>query len=133
MQEIGRTTGYNEIVWRHYQSPSNVGQIEKPDGLGEYMSDICGDVIRFYLKVSGGRISDVKFQCFGCVGSIACGSVLTEMVLGKETRTAASVTENDVSVALGGLSKEKNHCATLAIRALQRAIESYANISYGGI
>ena len=109
-----------------------MGHIEKPDGLGEYVSDICGDMIRFYLTVSKDRISDVKFQCFGCVGSIACGSALTEIVLGKEIKIAISVTERDVLEALGGLTEDKSHCATLAIGAFKRAIESYTNVSYGG-
>ena len=122
---------YNEIVLRHYRSPSNVGEIKEPDGLGECASDICGDVIRFYLKMNGDKITDVKFQCFGCVGSVACSSVLTEIILGKEIETANSLKESDVLKALGGLPEEKNHCANLAIGALRQAIESYANGRYG--
>ena len=125
MQRIEGATEYNEIVLRHFQSPSNVGEIKEPDGLGECASDICGDVIRFYLKLNGDRIIDVKFQCFGCVGSVACSSILTEIILGKEIGTANSIKESDVLKTLGGLPKEKSHCANLAIGALQQAIVNY--------
>lgn len=130
MEGAGTIAGYNEIVLRHYRSPSNVGEIKDPDGLGEYISDICGDVIRLYLKVSNDRITDAKFQCFGCVGSVACGSVLTEIILGKEVKAAETVGETDILDALGGLSEEKGHCATLAIGALRQAIEGYRKIRY---
>ena len=116
---------YNEVTLQHYQSPSNVGEIKEPDGLGECVSDVCGDVIRFYVKLDGARIIDAKFQCFGCVGSIACSSVLTEIIIGKEIEIANNVKESDVLKALGGLPEEKTHCASLAIGALQQAISSY--------
>ena len=130
MQETERATEYNEIVLRHFQSPSNVGVIEEPDGVGEYASDICGDLIRFYLKLNGDRITDVKFQCFGCVGSVACSSVLTEIILGKDIETANSIKESNVLKTLGGLPEEKNHCANLAIGALQQAIVNYLEKGY---
>jgi len=125
MQRTEGATEYNEVVLQHFRSPSNVGEIKEPDGLGEYASDICGDIIRFYLKLSGNRISDVKFQCFGCVGSIACSSALTEILLGKEVETANSIKESDILKTLGGLPEGKNHCASLAIKAMQQAIENY--------
>jgi nitrogen fixation protein NifU and related proteins len=125
MQKIEGATEYNEIVLRHFQSPSNVGVIEEPDGVGEYASDICGDLIRFYLKLNGDRITDVKFQCFGCVGSVACSSILTEIILGKDIETANSIKESHVLKTLGGLPEEKIHCANLAIGALQQAIVNY--------
>jgi len=125
MQKIEGATEYNEIVLRHFQSPSNVGEIEEPDGVGEYISDICGDVIRIYLKVSNDRIIETRFQGFGCVGSIACSSALTEIILGEKVDVIERVKEIDILEALGGLPEHKAHCATLALRALQAAIEDY--------
>lgn len=125
MQEVETTTEYNEIVLRHSKSPSNVGEIEEPDGVGEYASDICADVIRIYLKVNNNRIIDTKFRCFGCVGSIACSSALTEIILGEEVDIVERVKEADILDALGGLPEHKTHCAALALRALRSAVESY--------
>ena len=125
MQKIEGATEYNEIVLRHFQSPSNVGEIEEPDGVGEYISDICADITRIYLKVNNNRIIDTKFRCFGCVGSIACSSALTEIILGKEVDVVEKVKEADILDALGGLPEHKTHCAALALRALRSAVESY--------
>lgn len=125
MQEVETPTGYNEIVLQHSRSPSNVGEIEEPDGVGEYASDICADVIRIYLKVSNNRIIDTKFQCFDCVGSIACSSALTEIILGEEIDIVERVKEADILDALGGLPEHKTHCAALALRALRSAVGSY--------
>lgn len=74
-------------------------------------------------QVSNDRITDAKFQCFGCVGSVACGSVLTEIILGKEVKAAETVGETDILDALGGLSEEKGHCATLAIGRCDRRLK----------
>lgn len=117
--------GYNAVVLRHFQSPSNVGKIEEPDGVGDYASDVCGDLMRLYLKVLDNKIIDAKFQCFGCAGSLACGSVLTEIIMGKVIEIAERMKEADILNALGGLPEHKAHCATLAIGALRKAIESH--------
>ena len=56
---------YSEKVMDHFRNPRNVGVIEDADGVGEVGNAKCGDIMKIYLKIDGGVISDVKFETFG--------------------------------------------------------------------
>ncbi|MBS7629401.1 iron-sulfur cluster assembly scaffold protein, partial [Candidatus Bathyarchaeota archaeon] len=116
---------YSATVLQHYRNPKNVGKIDDADGVGVYMSDFCGDITKFWIKVSEGRILDVKYRTQGCAASIACGSILTELVKGKTVDEALKITKDDIISALGGLPETKVHCSVLADDALKDAIRDY--------
>ncbi|HOO57452.1 MAG TPA: iron-sulfur cluster assembly scaffold protein, partial [bacterium] len=74
---------YTDNVKDHFFNPRNVGKIENPDGEGQVGSMACGDALKLQFKLDGdGKISDVKFQTFGCASAIASSSALTEIVKG---------------------------------------------------
>ena len=62
---------YSEKVMDHFQHPRNVGIIENADGIGEVGNAKCGDIMKIYLKIDDDKISDVKFETFGCGSAIA--------------------------------------------------------------
>ena len=74
---------YSEKVMDHFQHPRNVGIIENADGIGEVGNAKCGDIMKIYLKIDDDKISDVKFETFGCGSAIASSSLVTEWVKGK--------------------------------------------------
>ena len=61
----------------------------------------------------------------GCGSSIACGSITTKMVKGKNIEEACDITDMDILEALEGLPGEKRHCAKLAVETLKEALENY--------
>ena len=61
---------YSETVMDHFRNPRNVGVIEDADGVGEVGNVQCGDIMKIYLKINEGIISDVKFETFGCGSAI---------------------------------------------------------------
>ena len=124
---------YNEKVIDHFTNPRNVGEMPEADIVGESGSFKCGDTMKIYLKIEKGRISEVKFQTFGCGAAIASSSMLTEMVKGKTLEEAQRVTNEDVALELGGLPPLKMHCSNLAADALRDAITKYReNTKTGG-
>jgi len=116
---------YNETVLDHYRNPRNVGEIAKADGIGIYMSDFCGDITKFWLRIVRGRIEQAKYKTQGCAASIACGSILTELVKNKTVDEALSITKDNILKGLGGLPEPKIHCSMLALDALKDAIYDY--------
>ena len=108
---------YNPKVLEHYRNPRNIGEIEDADGVGVYLSDFCGDITKFWIKVKGDEIIDVKFKTQGCAASIASGSILTELAKGKTIEEVLRITKEDVAGALGGLPEQKIHCSLLATDA----------------
>lgn len=117
---------YSEKVMDHFQNPRNVGEIENADGVGEVGNAKCGDIMRMYISVENGVITDVKFKTFGCGSAIATSSIATEMVKGKTLEEALKLTNKAVAEALDGLPPVKMHCSVLAEDALKAAIYDYA-------
>ena len=50
---------YSEKVMDHFAHPRNVGEIEDADGVGEVGNAKCGDIMKMYIKVNDGIITDV--------------------------------------------------------------------------
>lgn len=116
---------YSETVMDHFGNPRNVGVIEDADGVGEVGNVQCGDIMKIYLKINEGIISDVKFETFGCGSAIASSSMATEMIKGKPVAEAMALTNRAVAEALDGLPAHKLHCSVLAEEAIKKALQDY--------
>ena len=116
---------YSEKVRDHFNNPRNVGVFENADGVGEVGNAKCGDIMKIYLKINDGIITDVKFETFGCGSAIASSSMATEMIKGKPVSEALSLTNKAVAEALDGLPAYKMHCSVLAEEAIKAAVKDY--------
>lgn len=113
---------YGPAVLDHFQNPRNPGILDRPDLIGEAGNPVCGDRMRLYMRVTDGRITEARFQTFGCSVAIAASSVLTELVKGKSVSELARITNQDIVAALGGLPEAKVNCSVLAEEALRSAL-----------
>ena len=116
---------YSETVMDNFRNPRNVGVIEDADGVGEVGNVQCGDIMKIYLKINEGIISNVKFETFGCGSAIASSSMATEMIKGKPVAEAMALTNRAVAEALDGLPAHKLHCSVLAEEAIKKALQDY--------
>lgn len=116
---------YSEKVMDHFQNPRNVGKMDDADGVGEVGNAVCGDIMKMYIKVKDGIITDVKFNTFGCGSAIATSSMATEMIKGKPIEEALKLSNKAVAEALDGLPPVKMHCSVLAEEAVRAAVKDY--------
>ena len=116
---------YSDKVWDHFSNPRNVGEIADADGVGEVGNATCGDIMKIYLKIDNGIITDAKFKTFGCGAAIATSSMATEMIKGKPISEALKLTNKAVVEALDGLPPVKVHCSVLAEQAIKHALADY--------
>ena len=116
---------YSEKVMDHFTNPRNVGKMDDADGVGEVGNAVCGDIMKIYLKVEDGVITDVKFNTFGCGSAIATSSMATEMIKGKKIEEALELSNKAVVEALDGLPAHKLHCSVLAEEAVKAAVKDY--------
>ena len=116
---------YSDKVMDHFRNPRNLGTLENADGIGEVGNAKCGDIMKIYLKIDDGIISDVRFETFGCASAIASSSMATELIKGKSIDEALSLTNQAVKEALEGLPAQKIHCSVLAEQAIKKSLEDY--------
>jgi nitrogen fixation NifU-like protein len=118
---------FTDIVMDHFKNPRNVGFIEDASGVGFAGDSECGDHLKIFIKVENYIITDIKFQVQGCTAAIASSSMTTVLAMGKHVMAAFAITEKDITEALGGLPKEKEHCSVLGALALKKAVADYSS------
>ena len=116
---------YSDKVLDHFTNPRNVGEIPDADAVGEVGNAKCGDIMKMYLKIKGGIITDIKFKTYGCGAAIATSSMATEMIKGKSIQEALQLSNKAVVEALDGLPPTKIHCSVLAEQAIKLALADY--------
>ena len=116
---------YSEKVMEHFVNPHNVGKLEDADGIGEVGNAKCGVIMKMYLKINDGIITDVKFNTYGCASAIATSSIATDMIKGQPLSEALKLTNKAVVEALDGLPAVKIHCSVLAEQAIKAAVKDY--------
>ena len=100
-----------------------MGEISDADGVAQVSNPVCGDVMKLWVKVDGGRVSDAKFKAQGCSAAIATSSYATEMLIGRDLDSARKITKEEIADALGGLPASKIHCSVLATDAIREALK----------
>ena len=116
---------YSDKVLEHFANPHNVGELPDADGVGEVGNAKCGDIMKMYLKIQDGRITDAKFKTFGCGAAIATSSMATDMIKGSTIEDALKLSNQAVVEALDGLPASKIHCSVLAEQAVKAALADY--------
>jgi len=114
-------TVYSDKTLEEFYNPKNLGRMSESDVRG-LVHGWCGDTMELYLRLEGERIKEITFMTDGCGATIACGSMLTQMAVGKSLAEAGEILPDDLVEALDGLPEENKHCAELAVSTLQNAL-----------
>jgi nitrogen fixation NifU-like protein len=117
---------YSPQVLDHFQNPRNAGDLANATATVQVENPVCGDVMRLAARIAEGRLAEVRFKTSGCVTAIACGSLLTTWMKGREFRELNEITYPKISEALGGLPPATVHGAQLAVDALRALLAQLA-------
>jgi len=83
--------------------------------------------VRFTLKVEHDRVTDARYQVFGCGFSMAACAMAADLSVGHALKDVRAIDAKRLDVQLGGLPAERDYCAQLAAQALQAAVRSVRN------
>ncbi|MDQ3173471.1 MAG: iron-sulfur cluster assembly scaffold protein [Acidobacteriota bacterium] len=67
------------------------------------LNPVCADRLRLSLQVQHGGLKPWRFLAYGCPPTLACGSVLTELIEEKTIAEVSYLTRKDILNAVGGL------------------------------
>jgi nitrogen fixation NifU-like protein len=116
---------YSDTLMDHFTAPRNSGPLPAPDATGHAGTPGRGPFLILYLRIEDARIAAARFQTYGCGPTIACGSMLTELITGRTVAHCLQLTAETLIEALDGVPPEKHHSPALAIAALRDALKGY--------
>jgi len=116
----------SDLILDHFHHPRNQGSLQATSGSGFAGCVPRAQFMRIQVLIVGQRVVEASFQTFGCAGAIACGSYLTEWIIGRAPAEAEQMPPARLDRELGGLPVSRRFCASLAVEALQAALAEAA-------
>jgi len=118
---------YSETTTDHILHPRNAGSLDNPDGYASLHSS-CNESMEIWLKVNDNHINEVGYWTDGCAATIACGSMVSELVKGKTVNQLLTISPRDLADALDNFPEGNFHCAELAVNTLKAAVQDFLSI-----
>ena len=119
---------YSERLLDHFQNPRNVGELPPPAISCEVSNPACGDILRLSVRIEGGRVREARYKVRGCTASIAAGSALTELLVGKTRQEVTLLDAATLEAAVGGLAPESKHAAVLSLDGIKSLLRRWGDL-----
>jgi NifU-like protein involved in Fe-S cluster formation len=116
---------FSPRIVEHFTRPRHMGPLPDADVTAEACNSCCGDRLRLYARLDGGRVAACSFLAYGCAALIAVGSLLTEAAVGREVDELAAFDEGRVAELAGGLNPGQRHCAVLGKDTLHALVNAH--------
>ena len=116
---------YNEIVSERFQNLKNAGMVTNADAVGQVGSVGSGNMVKIYLRIVKGLITDAKFKTFGSVYGLVASDILCDMLKNCTVENALLIKSEDIVKAMKGLPENKMHIADLMQSVVADAIDDY--------
>jgi nitrogen fixation NifU-like protein len=82
---------YQQVILDHYKNPAHKALIEPYTVQVHHVNPSCGDEITLNLLVKDGLVDAISWEGVGCSISQASTSIMTELVLGKDVKSAFKI------------------------------------------
>lgn len=115
---------YGEKGLDRWQHPQFSGRLDDADAHGK-ITGKCGDTMEIFLCFDENRVTRASSFSDGCFSSRLCGSFAAELAIGKDFEELFDLTGEDVLKAIGVFPEKEAHCAFLAVKTLQEAVNAY--------
>ncbi len=115
---------YQQNIIDHYKHPRHSGSIEGADFVVYEVNTLCGDGLKFYIKLdeSKEKISSVTFEGEGCAISQASASMLTEELVGMTLSDLSNTITKEFILDMLGveINPSRLRCALLPLECLKK-------------
>ena len=137
---------YRQVIMDHYKNPRNKGFDNDDESyhVAHLKNPTCGDDVKVAIKVSGGKVEDIRHDGNGCAICCSSASVMSEVLVNKTFDEANHLTNNFYEIVKGedtdddldeddmgdafvysGVAQfpARIKCATIAWKAFEQAVE----------
>jgi nitrogen fixation NifU-like protein len=84
---------YRDVVLDHYKNPRGRCPLDRKDAENEGFNPVCGDEVRVALRVDNGLVTGAEVNGRGCSISVASGSMLAELLIGRKVADVQRLVE----------------------------------------
>jgi NifU-like protein involved in Fe-S cluster formation len=124
---VGAPIEYSETVLEHFRKPRNAGAF--PAGTPDVIEASAGNrrqgrEISLALRLEAGRVTECRYQAYGCPATIALCSILSERLKGRTLQDCGQMGGLALADELD-LPPAKRAAALLLEDALQAALARY--------
>ena len=88
---------YQEVILDHYKHPHHKG-LKAADIQVHHINPSCGDEITLSLKMNGDKVEEITWDGQGCSISQASVSILSDLIIGKDSASANQIFDAFVSM-----------------------------------
>ena len=125
---------YTDKLLEEFYNPSNVGVIKGATSVGKVKDKACGDIVKIYAAIEGDTVTEASFQVYGNPVTIACASVATKLMTGKNFDELYSITVDTLKRELGGkIPTSKNYSILLVEDAIRNCLDSFFIKTQGAV
>ncbi len=125
---------YTDKLLEEFYNPSNVGVIKGATSVGKVKDKACGDIVKIYAAIEGDTVTEASFQVYGNPVTIACASVATKLMTGKNFDELYSITVDTLKRELGGkIPTSKNYSILLVEDAIRDCLDSFFIKTQGAV
>lgn len=116
---------YNEAVLSRFHDLQNTGIVSNADAVGQVGSVAAGNMIKIYLRIVDGVITEAKFKAFGGVFALVASDIVCDFLINSSIENALTIKSEDIINAMKGLPEDKIHIADLAQSAVVDAVDDF--------
>ncbi len=116
---------YNDVVLNRLYNLQNTGIVSNADAVGQVGSVGAGNMIKIYLRIINGVITEAKFKAFGGVFTLVASDIVCDFLINSSIENALTIKNEDIINAMNGLPEDKIHIADLAQSAVVDAVDDF--------
>jgi len=116
---------YNDVIRERWRRPRFRGQLEDANAVAEDVNPLCGDRVRFMLRLADGRVQSARYVGDSCAICTASADVLAEMLEGRRRDEALAISVGDVLETLAtDVRPTRMRCVSLPLGVVAIALGS---------
>ena len=115
---------YSNQIMEEFYNKECYGNMRGASGVGKVVCSEGDEIIKIFIVVEKGVITQAEFQTFGGVVAIALTSFANRFILNKEVDKARKITVNDILKMAGEVPENRMYLAHAVVAAARLAIDN---------
>ena len=115
---------YSNQIMEEFYNTECYGNMRGASGVGKVVCSEGDEIIKIFIVVEKGVITQAEFQTFGGVVAIALTSFATKFILNKDADKAKKIVVGDIVKMAGEIPENRMYLAHAVVAAARLAVEN---------